>query len=477
MDRDGVVDGAIHSASRHALHHCVPVPHPYRVHVINVLAIRRCNRANHARLVRKQFIIAPRVSAASVVRRSQTSELDAKHRRLDAIHASIPANGGMEILRRLAVVPQHLHLRPQLRIVGRHRPSFAEGTKVLAWIKAEASGSPNAASFATLVLGAMRLTSILNHRRPVPPPQRLNCVHVRRLPEQMHRHDRLGANPNRRLKLSRVHGVGFLVDIDEYRPGAACANRFGGRHKTVGNRYDLISWPHAKRQQTQPERIGPVADTQRMPGLTKRRKFGFESGDKWPARKGAGLGHLPKRIHEFSHQRLVLRAQIQKWYLNVHKTPRLLPDRLSTRAGLPATTAPSGTSLVTTAPAPTVALAPMVTPHRMVAPEPTDAPRLTVVEMHFQSASDCRLPSALVARGKRSLMKVTPCPIKTSSSTVTPSQMNVWVEILQRLPIRAPFWISTKLPIFTSSPISQPYKFVNANILTRSPSFTSGAMR
>ena len=36
-------------------------------------------------------------------------------------------------------------------------------------------------------------------------------------------------------------------------------------------------------------------------------------------------------------------------------------------------------------------------------------------------------------------MKVTPWPTKTLSSIVTPSQMNVWLEILQRLPTIAFF--------------------------------------
>jgi hypothetical protein len=49
------------------------------------------------------------------------------------------------------------------------------------------------------------------------------------------------------------------------------------------------------------------------------------------------------------------------------------------RAGLPATAAPSGTSRVTTLPAPTMALSPMRTPGRMIAPPPiqTLQPMLT----------------------------------------------------------------------------------------------------
>ena len=45
-------------------------------------------------------------------------------------------------------------------------------------------------------------------------------------------------------------------------------------------------------------------------------------------------------------------------------------------------------------------------------------------------------------------MNVTLWPMKTLSSIVTPSQMNVWLEILQFRPTGAFFWISTNAPIF-----------------------------
>src|SRR5215210_7696737 len=55
-------------------------------------------------------------------------------------------------------------------------------------------------------------------------------------------------------------------------------------------------------------------------------------------------------------------------------------------AGLPTNVAPGGTSLVTTAPAPTCAPAPIRTPHRIVAPEPIEAPSSTTVSTRFQSS-------------------------------------------------------------------------------------------
>src|SRR5690606_26455582 len=70
-----------------------------------------------------------------------------------------------------------------------------------------------------------------------------------------------------------------------------------------------------------------------------------------------------------------------------------------TRAGTPATIANGGTSFVTTAPAPTSAPSPILTPARIVALEPMEARRPTWVSTTFQSASVCSEPSGLVARG------------------------------------------------------------------------------
>lgn len=132
-----------------------------------------------------------------------------------------------------------------------------------------------------------------------------------------------------------------------------------------------------------------------------------------------------------------------------------LGDHRSAPAGLPTTTSPGATSRVTTAPAPTIAPAPTVTPPRITLPDPSDAPRPITVRMSCQSASVCSLPSA-AARGRLSLMNMTPWPTNASSSITTPSQMNVWLCTLQRAPMTAPRWISTKVPIRVSSPMRQP---------------------
>src|SRR5262249_42127207 len=139
--------------------------------------------------------------------------------------------------------------------------------------------------------------------------------------------------------------------------------------------------------------------------------------------------------------------------------PRASRTSPTTRAGTPATTAWAGTSRVTTAPAPTTAPSPTVSPPRMVALLPIEARDRTSVRTTDQSASVWSAPSSVTALGYVSLMNITPWPTKTPSSIVTPSQMNVWLDILQFDPTEAPFWISTQLPIFVPPPTRHPHRF------------------
>src|SRR6266478_3973777 len=75
--------------------------------------------------------------------------------------------------------------------------------------------------------------------------------------------------------------------------------------------------------------------------------------------------------------RLVLRHQVDEGDYSCHLS----------RAGTPATMESEATSRVTTAPAPTRALAPIRTPPRTMTPEPSEAPRSTTVRRRFQSVS------------------------------------------------------------------------------------------
>lgn len=92
-----------------------------------------------------------------------------------------------------------------------------------------------------------------------------------------------------------------------------------------------------------------------------------------------GTKHLVKLPFTYLFSAYLLIQTVKPWFSDRCQADRasLLAERsnfLITRAGLPATTHPSGTSRVTTLPAPTMLWMPIVTPGRMIAPAPIQAP-------------------------------------------------------------------------------------------------------
>src|SRR5438105_1652142 len=142
-------------------------------------------------------------------------------------------------------------------------------------------------------------------------------------------------------------------------------------------------------------------------------------------------------------------------------------DHPSARAGFPATSACAGTSRVTTAPAPTNAYSPMVTPQTMVALAPMVAPRRTIVSPN--SSRFFLNPT----RGRSTLVKTALGPTNTSSSRRTPSQMRTAFLMVTRLPITAP--VSTKAwsPTLQRLPMRAPFMtWANAQMRVPSPTWS-----
>src|SRR4029077_9059807 len=109
-----------------------------------------------------------------------------------------------------------------------------------------------------------------------------------------------------------------------------------------------------------------------------------------------------ENLHELRLQLLMRCNQVEKRHFirRIHFSYLFsLSMNRRTFAGLPATMAFAGTSLVTTLPAPTMAFSPMVILLSTVEPEPMEAPLRTTVFSTFQSASVCNSPPAVVARG------------------------------------------------------------------------------
>ena len=92
------------------------------------------------------------------------------------------------------------------------------------------------------------------------------------------------------------------------------------------------------------------------------------------------------------------------------------PTHLIRRAGTPATSAKSGTSLVTTEPAATVAQRPTVTGATHTARAPMAQPSRSVTPTGSQSWALFGVPSGLMARGNVSLVSTAAGPTNTPSS-------------------------------------------------------------
>src|SRR5690606_18959649 len=119
------------------------------------------------------------------------------------------------------------------------------------------------------------------------------------------------------------------------------------------------------------------------------------------------------------------------------------------RAGTPSISPKAGTSLVITAPAPTKAYSPSVTPQTMVALAPIEVPRRTRVGRYSSRRETWLL-------GLITLVKTQLGPQKTSSSRVTPSYTETLFWILTLLPIRTPFMTTTFWPSEQPVPITAP---------------------
>jgi len=145
----------------------------------------------------------------------------------------------------------------------------------------------------------------------------------------------------------------------------------------------------------------PVEERQNT-GAAGKYKASVRPWDMRSADESGGLKRTSEDRDRFLSQFQKRRQQVQErdYALAVYDAT-LSSGAIKRRsfAGFPATMPLSGTSCVTTLPAPTRAFSPMTRFERIVAPEPMEAPFFTSVGSTFQSFSDWSSPSELVARG------------------------------------------------------------------------------
>jgi hypothetical protein len=250
--------------------------------------------------------------------------------------------------------------------------------------------------------------------------------------EEMDRHDRPSSRANECLNACRIDAK-VITDISESHGRAGLEDCIERCNEAEGARYHLVTWPQINCEHCSDECRCPVVHGNRKLGVVRTREGMLEIFDHWSLRESAGPQDAQDKILLFASQANLrdidhvslpdlgsfsappcrLHSNLAGGdFSRLHTRPQW-QTHPACRAGLPITSSKSATSRVTTAPAATIAKAPIAVPHTMVAFAPTEEPRRS---LFFTISHD-----GDTARGQRSLVKATCGPMKTSSSIVTPA--------------------------------------------------------
>ena len=224
------------------------------------VAVRLRGRQNHlAGLdevgLREQLFVARRVRLPGRRPPVEVFQLDRHHRRLQRIEAEIPADLAVVVLRLRAVVAQDRRMLGLRRVLHRQHAAVAEAAEILRREERETAVVADAARALPLPLRTDRLRGVFDHRQLVRPRHRHHRVHVRHLPVEMHRDDRLGLRRDRRGQLRHVEVERDRIDVHEDRRGPDPRNRPHRREKRVGRRDHFVARPDAFRHQRHDQRV------------------------------------------------------------------------------------------------------------------------------------------------------------------------------------------------------------------------------
>lgn len=174
---------------------------------LNALFIKHCviTRANFKALLHFPF---------------KAFHLGQHDRTLNGIHPATNADPGVDVTLALAVHPDLAACLGNRVVTGEDRAAVAVAAEGLAREETCAADVAQVAALAPLVFGTKALGSILDHDQVVAVGDRIDLVHVGRLPVKANRHDGLGAGGDCRFDLGGVNVAGIRLNIHEDGFGA-----------------------------------------------------------------------------------------------------------------------------------------------------------------------------------------------------------------------------------------------------------------
>src|SRR5664280_3232910 len=450
VDRDRVVDERADAALGEAVDHLLALPgKPHDVLVPDVAApggLRRRQVVGAQVLGQKRGV--PPALLGSLV---EPAELGEPQRRGEVGGLEVRAQGFVVVADAHPVVSEEAQAIGHVVVVGRREAALARH-QVLRGVQADHGGAEPAGPLPA-VGGAVRLGRVLHDPQAVARRDLGDRVHVGHEAVEVDRQDRLRARGDGGLDRGRVDAEVLRADVDEDRRGPDAEDRAHGRVEAERDGDHLVARADPERVEDRLEGHGPVGHEDRVPDAAVVGPRLLEGGGPLPHGEHAGpedledgllLGGADVGTRDRDHRtassgratqesRSIRNGVPQDGHVaSQARSPgagappaarRRWPQKQTQpmrRAGLPATSAWSGTSRVTTAPAPTVANAPTAVPATTTAPAPIEQPRRSWIGLTVQSSARASSPVRVIARGKRSLVRIALGPMKTPSSTLTP---------------------------------------------------------
>ncbi len=252
-------------------------------------------------------VAAPLLRVLGVVR-----ELDGQERGLQRVEPKITADVLVEVLRLRAVRAEHPRAAREIVVVRDENAAVAEPAQILRREEAEHSERPHAADLPSLVRRAHGLRRVLDDRNPAIAREGHHGVHVGRLPEEMHGHDRL--RPWRDLAggVLDVHVEAVEAGVGEDRRRARARDAAGRGEEGEARADHLVARPDPQGHQREEDPVGARRDADRVLDARELGDLRFEVLDFRAEDELPGAQHALEGALELSLESQVLDVQVEQ---------------------------------------------------------------------------------------------------------------------------------------------------------------------
>ena len=215
-------------------------------------------------------------TATAVIASVNRLELRAQHTSMNVVETTVEAEA-VDVTSIGTMVAELANFRIDVRVVRDERTAVAERAEVLLNDEAGRSGIAEFADAETVAGSADGLGVIFDDEELMFVSDLTDGLHVSALTVKMDRDDRFGLRSNSGFDLRRIDALRFRIAVDQNGGSAGDPDCFCSSKESVGVSNAFVARTNAKSHQSQPDRVGAVAETDGVFGFGISREFSFES--------------------------------------------------------------------------------------------------------------------------------------------------------------------------------------------------------